>query len=92
LRTHASTTIPQNVMTELLGWCGLARTVSVSQVTLLRCPDAETAARVVAVLGKQAERVGDTAVALAGNLTPALRQKLQGQGVLVEGGKGRKKA
>lgn len=84
LKKHASLAIPQNVMTELEGWCGQTRRVSLSQTTLIRCPDADTASRVVSALGKLVERVGEQAVALEGDLTPALRQKLQGQGVLVE--------
>jgi hypothetical protein len=85
LRRLASNSIPANVLTELTSWCAQARTVNVGTATLIRCPDAETASRVVAALGKQAERLGDVAVAFDGNLTPALRQRLQAQGVLVEG-------
>jgi hypothetical protein len=52
---------------------------------LLRCPDADTADRVMGVLGKNAERVGDRVVALAAKgLTNAVRQKLAGQGILLE--------
>ena len=92
LEKHASTALPGNVATEVRGWCGWVRRVSATPATLLRCPDADAAARVMGALGKHAERVGDTIVAVAlDGLTSALRQKLQGQGVLVEGSKRRKK-
>lgn len=84
LRRHASNALPTNVATELTAWCSQARTVSVTTATLIRCPDAETASRVAAALGKQAERLGDLAVAFDGNLTPALRQRLLAQGVMIE--------
>jgi hypothetical protein len=84
LRKHASTPIPANVATEVAGWCSWARTVAQAPATLLRCPDREAADRVMGALGKAAERIGDTFVAVAlDSLNAAARQKLQGQGILL---------
>jgi hypothetical protein len=85
LEKYASTPIPKNVATEVRGWCGWARKVSPAPAMLIRCPDMETADRVMAALGKQGERIADTVVALAVNgLTGALRQKLARQGIMLE--------
>jgi hypothetical protein len=51
---------------------------------VIRCPDSTTVARVVSALGKKAERLGETLVALhTPNLSSAERQKLQDQGILI---------
>jgi hypothetical protein len=51
---------------------------------VIRCPDSATVARVVSVLGKKAERLGETLVALhTPKLGSAERQKLQDQGILI---------
>jgi hypothetical protein len=85
LERHASTPIPKNVATEVRGWCGWVRKVAPAPALLLHCPDTDTAERVVGALGKSAERVGETVVALAvKGLTNAVRQKLAGQGILLE--------
>jgi hypothetical protein len=92
LQKHASTPLPANVATEVRDWCGWVRRVSMAPATLLRCPDADAASRALGALGKHAERVGDTVLALAADgLTPALRQRLQSQGILIEGAKRRRR-
>ena len=64
LKKHASVDVPENVLREVPnGPAGSAWSTS-GQVTVVRCPDAETVARVVAALGKKAERLGETLVAL----------------------------
>jgi hypothetical protein len=84
LRKHASNELPGNVVAEVQAWSGQARTVDVATATLVYCPDAETAGRVVSALGKLAQRVGDRVVALdREGITPALRQKLQSEGILL---------
>jgi hypothetical protein len=53
---------------------------------VLRCPDRETADRVMGALPRQGERVHETIVAIPPvPLTPAERLKLQGQGIIVTG-------
>jgi hypothetical protein len=92
LEKHASTPLPKNVATEVRDWCNWVRRVAPSQATLLRCPDRAAADRVAGALGKHGERLSDTVVALAPDaLNAALRQKLQGQGILLDGESRRRK-
>jgi hypothetical protein len=91
LRKHASNELPGNVVTEVQTWCGQARTVDVAAALVVSCPDADTAGRVVSVLGRVAQRVGDKAVALdLKSITPGVRQKLQAEGIFLGVVKGRK--
>ena len=84
LKKHASVDVPENVLREVEEWAGWVRLVNLRPVTVIRCPDRETVARVVSVLGKKAERLGDTLVALhSPKLAPAERLKLQEQGILI---------
>jgi hypothetical protein len=92
LQRCASNPVPGNVRQEVRGWCDWVRTVTTGPATLIRCPDSDTADRVQSSLGKKAERLNPTTVALAGGrLATAERQKLRQQGVLVEGGAGEEK-
>jgi hypothetical protein len=85
LERLASVPLPGNVAHEVREWCGWVRRVTVAPASLVRCPDRSTADRVQSALGKKAERLNDTTVAFtAGELTSALKQKLQKQGVFVE--------
>ena len=83
LKKHASVDVPENVLREVREWAGWVRLVNIRPVMVVRCPDREAVARVVSALGKKAERLSDTLVALhAPKLTPADRQKLQENGIL----------
>ena len=84
LKKYASVEIPINVTREIQEWAGWVRQVNVRQVSVIRCPDSTTASRVLSVLGKKAERLGETMVALhVPKLGSAERQKLQDQGILI---------
>jgi hypothetical protein len=84
LRRHASHELPANVQHEVKEWSSWVRQVTPATLTVLRCPDRDTADRVMAALRKQAERVNDTLVALdARKLTPADRARLITQGIVV---------
>ncbi len=84
LRKHASVDVPENVLREVNEWAGWVRLVNVRNITVVRCPDKETVVRVVSALGKKAERLGDTLVALhVPKLSTVERQKLQEHGILV---------
>lgn len=84
LRKFASVDVPENVLAEVREWAGWIRLVNVRPMTAVRCPDAEAVARVVSALGRKAERVGDTLVALnVPKLTSVERQKLQDQGIII---------
>ncbi|MDR3632358.1 MAG: helicase-associated domain-containing protein [Isosphaeraceae bacterium] len=86
LQKHASNGLPANVEREVRDWCGWVRSVDIATLTVVRCGDRATADRVVSALGKRAERLNDTIVALAvDRLTAAERAKLQSQGILVRG-------
>jgi len=87
LRRHAGNEVPANVLREVQEWCDWVRRVSCTTLTVLRCPDKASADRVASALGKQAERLNDTVVALGGDgLAAADRKKLQSQGIIVQGG------
>ena len=86
LRRHASNEVPANVLREVQDWSSWVRQVTPSTLTVLRCPDRDTADRVVAALKRQAERVNDTLVAIdQTKLTAADRNKLRAHGIIVQG-------
>ena len=61
------------------------RRVSSSSLIALRCPDSDTADRVMEALKRQAERVSSTLIALdRKKLTTVDRNKLQDHGILVD--------
>lgn len=83
LEKHAATGVPANVRTQLLTWAGQGRVVNSGPMMVFRCPDEETAGRVLSAVGKKAERLGPTSVGLVGKVNSALRQKLLAQGVML---------
>jgi hypothetical protein len=85
LERHASNKVPANVLREVRGWSAWVRRVTSTTLSILRCPDADAADRVMAALKRRAERVNDTLVALdAKKLTAAERTKLQSHGIIVQ--------
>ncbi len=85
LRRHASNEVPANVLHEVKLWSTWVRRIIPTTMTVLQCPDRETADRVMSALRKQAERLNDTLVALdAERLTTADRTRLMSQGIVVE--------
>ena len=56
LRRHASHEVPANVLREVQDWSNWVRRVTPSTMTVLRCPDRDTADRVMSALRRQAER------------------------------------
>jgi len=56
--------VPTNVTHEIRAWFARCRRFELEPVHLLRCPDAETAERVLALCTKHLERLGDTLLAL----------------------------
>ena len=82
LGLYCSKDIPNNVNREILGWVGACRRITVHSAVLIRCPDAETAARVLAVSGGKADRVTDTILELRdGDRQSELVRKLKGMGI-----------
>jgi len=83
LQRHASTPVPANVLREVRDWCDWVRQVSTAHLLAIRCPDKDTADRVVSALGKRAERLTDTIVGVAEDkLTTADRNKLLKHGII----------
>jgi hypothetical protein len=77
--------IPANVAREIAGWFDQCRRITVRSAVLIHCPDAETAARVVAASGKQAVALTDTVVELAdARAKNELLRKLHGLGIFTQ--------
>ena len=57
LQRHASNEVPANVLREVQDWSNWVRRVTSSTLTVLRCPDRDTADRVMVALKRQAERL-----------------------------------
>jgi hypothetical protein len=102
LQRHSSTPLPGNVVHEVREWAGWVRSVSAEPAMVFRCPDAAAADRIVAALGRQAEKLTETTVAYShAHLSDAERRKLLEQGIIVsrregapspkEGGKKRRR-
>jgi Helicase conserved C-terminal domain len=84
LKRLASNEVPANVLRQVLDWGGWVRQVRASAVTIVRCPDSDTADRVIAALKRQAERLNETMVAIQQpRLTSADRNKLKEHGILL---------
>ena len=60
----ASNELPANVLREVKDWSSWVRQVKLSQMTVIRCGEPDTADRVMAVLRRQAERISETIVAI----------------------------
>ena len=85
LERHASKGVPANVLRQVREWSTWVRRVTASSLIGLRCPDSDTADRVMAAMKRQAERVDSTLVALnLRKLTTIERNKLQEHGILVD--------
>ena len=82
LGLYCARDIPKNVRREISGWFGGCRRISVRSAVLIRCPDAETAVRVLAACGGRAERVTDTILELNDrDRRSELVRKLKGMGI-----------
>jgi hypothetical protein len=87
LQRHSSTPLPENVIHEVREWANGVRSVATEPVTLFRCPDASAADRVLAALGRRAEKLNETTVAFApAALGEADRRKLLEQGIVMNRG------
>ena len=85
LKRHASNEVPANVLREVQDWSNWVRQVTTSTLTVLRCPDRDTADRVMGALKRQAERINETLVAIdQKKLTTIERNKLRGHGIIVQ--------
>lgn len=85
LRRHASHDVPANVLHEVRDWSNWVRRVTPATLAVLRCPDRDTADRVMGALKQHAERLNDTLIAIDQKLTAAERNKLRAHGIIAEG-------
>ncbi len=83
LQRHSSAAVPANVLREVREWADWVRPVDYTPAMIFRCPDRATADRLVAALGRDADRLTETVVILPTTvMLPPLRKKLQDQGLL----------
>ena len=86
LQRHASNEVPANVLREVREWSQWVRQVTCATLTVLRCPDRDTADRVLVALKRQAARINDTLVAIdQKRLTATERNKLRSHGIVIQG-------
>ena len=84
LEKHASNALPKNVVHEVKMWSSWVRKVDVKTMIVIRCPDDETADRVMTALRKKAERLGATTVGTKQHsLNAADRKALKKLGVVI---------
>jgi Helicase conserved C-terminal domain len=84
LRQCCSGELPPNVEREISGWCAQCRHVSLRRTMLIDCQDAETAIRVLGVVGQKATRLSETIIELHDSKAqPALARRLREIGIFV---------
>ncbi len=84
LQSLSTEALPDNVARSLRDWFGRVRTVEAAYTLVVTCPDEETASRVATAGGKQATRLGPTAVAVMNaQALGRMRKRLEREGVLV---------
>ncbi len=77
--------IPANVAREIAGWFAQCRRIQVRSAVLIHCPDANTAACVVAASGKRATALTDTVVELTdARAKTELLRKLHALGIFAD--------
>jgi hypothetical protein len=76
---------PANVRREIQGWFAQCRKVTFESAILIRCPDRETALKVMGLAQGSATQLNETVLAYKdpGKQRPALIKRLKGMGVLV---------
>ena len=86
LLENASThDLPTNVRRQIETWCAQLRRVRQRYLTIIECPDRQTARRVLEVLGRTARPLTDTLVELEREaLTQSQRNKLAEAGISME--------
>ncbi|MDD9989833.1 MAG: helicase-associated domain-containing protein [Spirochaetaceae bacterium] len=77
--------LPANVSRQIRDWAAEVRWIEVRPAVVVDCGDAETAARVLAAVGKRGRPLSESVVELTEgtDLAPAIRRKLIGRGVFV---------
>jgi hypothetical protein len=77
--------LPENVVHEIRDWFSQCRRLAVEPAWVIRCPDSETAERVVAQGGRRLRRLSDTVVELLDRATQrSVIEKLKKRGLFVD--------
>ena len=85
LRSVSAKPLPANVQREVEGWFSQCRSVTLDHAVLIRCPDADTAARVVSASGRKATLLTDTIVEVQSDKgQAALVKKLRAAGIFIQ--------
>jgi len=85
LRSVSAKPLPANVQREVEGWFSQCRSVTIDHAVLIRCPDADTAARVVSASGRMATLLTDTIVQVQSDKAQAaLVKKLRAAGIFIQ--------
>jgi hypothetical protein len=85
LRSVSAKPLPANVEREVEGWFSQCRSVTLDRAVLIRCPDADTAARVVSASGRKATLLTDTIVEVQSEeAQAALVKKLRVAGIFIQ--------
>ncbi len=85
LRRLSKHPLPDNVERQVAAWAAEVRWIAVRPAVVVDCGEAETAARVLAAVGKNGRQLSATAVELlaGSDLTAAIRKKLGAAGIFV---------
>jgi hypothetical protein len=77
--------VPANVARQIRDWAGAARHVSITTAVLVECPDAETAARVLALTGGKGSQLTPTLIRLPPQALDrtAFTRKLRERGIFI---------
>lgn len=76
--------LPPNVRSEIEGWIEGRKSYRITPATLIRCPSREVALRVHSALPNATKLLSDTVLELTARITPAIRRKLEKDGLFEE--------
>ena len=77
--------LPKNIVAQIQDWGNSFRRVAINNITIIRCPDAETALRVQALYPKKTDPITDTILQINNPKDIAtLKKKLRENGVGIE--------
>jgi hypothetical protein len=85
MRRATDRPLPENVVHEVKGWMSRVRRVRLGEIRVLRCPDAETAARVKDIIGPGATAITDLILEVTiGSPNAAQKRALEKAGIFIE--------
>jgi hypothetical protein len=84
IETSTDKPLPPNVRSEIEGWIEGRKYYRITPATLIRCPSREVALRVHSALPSATKLLSDTVLELTERITPAIRRKLEKDGLFEE--------